>query len=140
MYLPLPDQNILTTVTLIRPHQQRSTHSCFSAVAVTGRQAQAVPSGAPVNSNTQRYRNSLTVPYVYAVNFRPFLPNIKLFWGKKKILIPRFFHSIFSLHLEDSGRVGMQEKQAKICSLLCLQEPSSTTPCCALCFSFLSSG
>lgn len=58
-------------------------HQFVSAGAGTGRQTQAVPPGASLRPNIQKYRSSLAVLCFYTVNFLPFLQIRRLLKKKK---------------------------------------------------------
>ena len=121
-------------------------HRSVSAGAGTGRQTQAVPPGASLRPNIQKYRRSLAVLYFYTVNFLPFL-QIRRLLKKKKDPNTKVFFFLFSVYIlvfrsvrKGGNARGVGGKQATKCCLLHTQEPSSTTPCSASCCSSSSSG
>ena len=116
-----------------------------SAGARTGQQTQAVPPGASLRPNIQKYKRSLAVLYFYTVNFLLFL-QIRRLLKKKKDPNTKgfFFFSVYILVFRSVRKGGNARrvggKQATVCFLLHTQEPSSTIPCSASCCSSSSSG
>ena len=80
-----------------------------SAGARTGQQTQAVPPGASLRPNIQKYKRSLAVLYFYTVNFLLFLQIRRLLKKKKDPNTKGFFFFLYIfLCSEVSGRVEMQ--------------------------------